>query len=107
MIVNNPISIQGEITRAVDLATLKQNDDNKAAFVQLDIQKERDGQETIRAKRVLDKDDLENDGERHDAKEKGKNEYMGDGGKNRRKQDGVFLRKGPDNTLVKGFDARI
>jgi hypothetical protein len=107
MIINNPISIQGEITRAVDLATLKQNDDNKAAFVQLDIQKERDTQETTRAKRVMDKEDTDNEGERHDAKEKGKNEYMGDGGKGRKKQEGVFLRKGPDNTLVKGFDARI
>jgi hypothetical protein len=108
MLINNPISVQGQIVRAQDIATLKHNDDSRAAINQIDVQKMRDNQEDVRAKQVLQKDDTENEGERHDAKEKGKGQYFGDGGRGRKKQpDGTVVTKGPNNTVIQGFDIKV
>jgi hypothetical protein len=108
MIINNPISVQGEIVRAQDLAAIKHGEDSRAAITQMDVQKMRENQEDVRAKQVLQKDDTENEQERHDAKEKGKNQYAGDGGRGRKKQnDGTVLVKGPNNTVIQGFDIKV
>jgi hypothetical protein len=108
MIINNPISVQGEIVRAQDLAAIKHSEDSRAAITQMDVQKMRDNQEDVRAKQVLKKDDTENEQERHDAKEKGKGQYFGDGGRGRKKQnEGVVLRKGPNNAIIQGFDIKV
>jgi hypothetical protein len=107
MIINNPISIQGQITRATDLSIIKQNEDNRGFVEQLNIQKVKEDDADTKSKQVLEKDDVENDGQRHDAKEKGKNQYFGDGGKGRKKTDGVIIKKGPGNTVIKGFDIKV
>jgi hypothetical protein len=107
MIINNPISVIGQTTRAQDLSTIKHNEDSRAAITQMNVQKQRDFQEDLKAKQVQEKEDTENEGERHDAKEKGKNQYAGDGGKDRKKPDGLILKKGPGNTIVQGFDIKI
>jgi hypothetical protein len=107
MIINNPVSIMGQNTRAQDFSTIKHNEDHKAAIIQQNVQKQRDIQEEQRAKQVHDKEDTENEGKRHDAKEKGSNEYAGDGGKGRKKHDGFVLKKGPNNTIIKSFDIKV
>ena len=107
MLVNNPISIQGQITRAQDLSMIKQNADNRVAFEQIDIQKQQEDQTENRARQVRQKDDTESASDRHDAREKGSNEYSGDGGQNRKKRDGTVVRKGPGNTEIIGFDIKV
>lgn len=56
------------------------------------------------AQRVNEREKTENRGKKHDAKEKGSNEYYGDGGRNRKQEkkesDGKVLLKG-----VNTFDA--
>jgi len=107
MLINNPIAVQGQITRAQDLSIIKQNEANRGFVEQLNIQKTKENDEETKSKQVLEKDDVENNGQRHDAKEKGKNQYFGDGGKGRKKNDGVIVKKGPGNTLITGFDIKV
>lgn len=107
MIINNPISIQGQITRAQDFSIIKQNEDNRGFVEQLNIQKQKEDETETKSKQVQEKDAAENDGQRHDAKEKGKNQYFGDGGKGRKKPNGIIIKKGPNNTEIKGFDIKI
>ena len=108
MIINNPVAIQAPIVRSQDLSIIRQNEDNRGFVEQLNIQKVKEDEAETKSKQVLEKEDVENDGSRHDAKEKGKNQYFGDGGKDRKdKKDGVILKKGPNNTVIKGFDIKI
>ena len=107
MIINNPVAVQGQITRSNDMSIIRQNEMNRGFTEQFNIQKVKEDEAETKAKQVQNKDDLDNDGQRHDAKEKGKNQYMGDGGKGRKKTDGVIIKKGPGNTLVKGFDIKV
>ena len=107
MIVNNPIAVQGQVTRSQDLSIIKHNEDNRGLVEQMNIQKTKENDAETKSKQVLDKDDVGNDGQRHDAKEKGKNQYFGDGGKGRKKNDGVIIKKGPNNTVIKSFDIKV
>ncbi|MCL2254761.1 MAG: hypothetical protein FWC09_09990 [Lachnospiraceae bacterium] len=108
MIINNPISIQGQVTRAVDFSPIKHNEDNRGFVDQLNIQKIKDDHEEAKAKQVGKKDETENQGERHDAKEKGKNEYYGNGGRGRGKNsDGVIIKKSTANKEIRSIDFKI
>ncbi|MDR2547132.1 MAG: hypothetical protein LBC96_06425 [Lachnospiraceae bacterium] len=110
MLVNNPISIQGQITRAQDFSTIKQNEDNRGAVAQLNITRSMDDQNENKAKQVQQKEDMENSNQRHDAKEKGSNQYFGDGGKSRNgrgRKDGIIIRKSPYNTEITGIDIKV
>lgn len=105
--VINPISVQGEITRAQDLSTIKHNEDNKGMMQQLNIQRQHENQVDTRARQVQRKDDPENEGKKHDAKEKGNGQYAGDGG-GKRKKDGAGNTDG--KVVIKGknsFDIKI
>ena len=107
MLVNNPIAIQGQITRSQDLTIIKQNEANRGFVEQQNIQKVKEDEVETKSKQVLEKEDANNDGQRHDAKEKGKNQYFGDGGKGRKKTDGTIVKKGPNNTVIKSFDIKV
>ncbi|MCL2719170.1 MAG: hypothetical protein FWE14_10380 [Lachnospiraceae bacterium] len=107
MIINNPISVQGQITRATDLSIIKQNEANRGFVEQLNIQKVKEDDVETKSKQVSEKEDTDNEGQRHDAKDKGKNQYFGNGGKGRKKPDGVIIKKGPGNTEIKSFDIKI
>lgn len=105
--VINPISVQGEITRAQDLSVIKHNQDNKAAVEQLNIQKQQENQVETKARQVQHKEDTENEGKKYDAKEKGNNQYAGDGGRQRKKEQGE---KSDGKVVLKGqssFDIKI
>ncbi len=84
--VINPIAVQGEITRAHDLTTIKHNEDNKGMVDQLNILKQHENQVDNKAHQVQKKDDADNGEQKYDAKEKGNNQYSGDGGKRQKKE---------------------
>ena len=83
------------IPRTQDYTTMKQNEDNKGAFQQMTLGEHAQKQSEQRTREV-----------QYDAKEKGKNEYAGNGGKHRKKEnsekDGVVVTK-----QHQGFDIKI
>ncbi len=91
------------VTRSQDYTTVKHNEDNKGFVDQTNFsqQVQKNTQQQIR--QVHDSDDAEWHQQNPDAKEKGRNEYQGDGGR-RRKQGNT------DRVVVKGrggFDIKI
>lgn len=99
------ISLQGQITRAQDFSTLKQNEDNKVVVDQGNFQTHFNKEVHQNLNRVRQSDNTENQGKKFDAKEKGNGEYSGDGGKRRRQQekDGHVQQQG----VYRGFDMKI
>lgn len=81
------ISLQGQITRAQDFSTQKQNEDNKVAVDQGNFQSQFNKEVNHNLNRVHQSDNTENQGKKFDAKEKGKGEYSGDGGRRRKQQE--------------------
>ncbi|MBE5963714.1 MAG: hypothetical protein E7252_02070 [Lachnospira sp.] len=83
------------LQRSFDVAAIKQHEDNRAAFAQVNAQGKVDKKAENMLKRVNQKDEASgNKEEKHDAKEKGKNEYVylysdkKDG-----EEDGVVIKK--------------
>lgn len=94
------------ISRAQDYTTMKHNEDAKAFVDQTNIghQAQRTAQQ--RATTVVDSENPEWQNKRHDAREKGSNEYAGDGGSRRNKGK----REEADRVVVKGrggFDMKV
>lgn len=98
------VELQGQITRAQDFTTIKHNEDTKGMVDQTNFGQQMTKQVEKQAQRVNERDKAENRQKKHDAKEKGSNEYYGDGGRNRKQEkkesDGKVLLKG-----VNTFDA--
>ncbi len=93
------------ISRAQDYTTIKHNEDAKPFVDQTNISQQTDKAIDKRAKTVTDSQNSEWQNKRHDAREKGSNEYFGDGGKKRNRQDNET-----DRVVVKGrggFDMKI
>lgn len=90
--------MQGQITRAHDYTTIKHNDDTKGMVEQAHFGQQLTKQVEKQVKRVNQGDKPEYHERKFDAKDKGSNEYRGDGGKNRkgakREADGKVLLKG-------------
>lgn len=92
------------IGRAQDYTTIKHNEDNKSMIDQTNLGQQQQRTEENRAKSVTDGQNADWHNNRQDAREKGKNEYAGDGGKNRNKNQTA------DRVVVKGrgsFDMKI
>ncbi len=100
------ISLQGQVTRAQDFSTIKQNEDNKVMVDQGNFQSHFNKEVKQNLSRVHQSDDTENPNKKYDAKEKGNGQYSGDGGKNRKKQenDGAVKKQ---TKLQHSFDMRI
>lgn len=100
------VEIQGQVTRAQDFTTLKQNEDNKGLVDQSNFQRQFDRNVENKLNQVQRGEHTENEGRRFDAKNKGNGSYSGDGGKRRRKEekktDGKVIVKG-----TSGFDIKI
>ncbi len=100
------IEIQGQVTRAQDFTTLKQNEDNKAMIDQSNLQRQFDQNVDNKLRQVQQSERTEKEAKKFDAKEKGNGSYAGDGGKNRKQEekekDGKVILKGQ-----KGFDIKI
>ena len=99
------VEMQGQITRAQDFTTVKHNEDTKGLVDQSNFGQQMTRQVERKAQRVNERERTENRQKKFDAKEKGSNEYHGDGGRNRKKPqrdpDGKVLLKG-----VSTFDAQ-
>ncbi len=93
------------LTRTQDYTTIKHNEDNKAFVNQTTIgqQMQKDTDQHIREVHSSDNTDWHN--KKFDAKEKGSNEYAGNGGKKRHSQ-----KEKQEQVVVKGqqgFDMKI
>ena len=77
----SPIDLGNAMTRTQDYATIKQNEDNKGFVDQSNFQSNLKKEVDNRLNQVQRKDGTEFNNKKFDAKEKGSNEYFGDGGK--------------------------
>lgn len=92
------------LTRTQDYTAIKQNEDNKPFVNQTTIGQQVQKDTEQRMKEVRSSDNADWHSKKFDAKDKGANEYSGDGGK-KRQQDGKH-----EQVVVKGhqgFDMRI
>lgn len=100
-----PVELNGALQRVQDIATIKQNQDNKAIVNQSAFQDTFSKEIEDHSTRVTDPDETSKEQRKFDAKDKGDNEYSGEGGK----------RKNPkppkERMIIKGqsggFDIKI
>ena len=103
----NPIEFHGTITRAQDMTTMKHNEDQKGMLNQSNFQVKMEKQAEHQLSMVRNSDNADKKKDQTDAKEKGNGQYVGDGGKNRKKNDAISEK---DRVLRKGnshFDISI
>ncbi len=95
--------MQGQITRAQDFTSIKHNEDAKGLVDQANFGQQMTRQVDRQVNRVNQGDQPDYHEGNNDAKEKGSNEYSGDGGRKRKRleenPDGKVLMKKAD-----GFD---
>ncbi len=99
------VELNGVISRTQDYSTIKQNEDNRGAVNQQNFQNQFEKQLDIRHTQVVQKDDLRKQEKKFDAKDKGDNEYYGDGGRKKKKEENAN-----GKVIVKGrtsFDIKI
>lgn len=95
------------ISRAQDYSTIKQNEDNKAFVDQTNSQFQVQKNERQKNREVHSSDDVQWHESKPDAREKGKSEYYGDGGKHRKEQE---KEQAKERVLIKGqggFDIKV
>lgn len=100
-----PVVLTGMDMRTQDFSTIKHNEDNKSALQQQNVQVEFEKTLDQNLSRVRGQDQMRREEKGFDARNKGSNEYSGDGGKKRRKPgfDGKVSVKGPSQ----GFDFKV
>lgn len=101
----SPLVFNGSVTRMQDVTQIKQNEDMKGMVDQTNFQNTFHKQIDNKLKQVHHSDNAENRQKKFDAKDKGDNEYSGDGGKNRQKEqssDGKVIAK-----VRSGFDMKV
>ncbi|MCR5032048.1 MAG: hypothetical protein K6A92_04225 [Lachnospiraceae bacterium] len=108
----NPIELNGTISRLQDYSSMKQNEDQKGALLQNALEQEQQKEEAVTLEIVHNKEDVDNEGKRPDAKEKGNGEYSGDGGqkrhgKDKEKEEEVHKSKDGKKILMGSFDIKI
>jgi hypothetical protein len=92
------------LTRTQDYSTIKHNEDNKGFVNQANIGQQIQKDTEQRAKEVHSGDNVDWHERKFDAKDKGDNEYSGDGGQ-RRKREGKT-----EQVIInghRGFDIKI
>ncbi len=101
----SPILTQGTIARAQDFTTIKHNEDQKGLIDQSNFQQQFKKEINERPHQVNRQDNAESQNRKFDAKEKGDNQYSGDGGRRRRdsaEEQGRVVVKGRSS-----FDMKI
>lgn len=81
----NPINI-ATMARTQDFSTIKHNEDNRAAMTQIVMNTQEDKDARMRSGQVVKKEEAGWHQKKFDAREKGDNQYSGDGGKKRREE---------------------
>lgn len=99
------VEMQGQITRAQDFTTIKHNEDTRGMVEQANVGQQMTRQVDRQVNRVNKGDQPEYHERKFDAKDKGSNEYYGDGGKDRKEKqkqeaDGKVLLKGIGNADI-------
>lgn len=101
------VEMQGQITRAQDFTSIKHNDDNKGMVEQANFGQQMTKQIEKQVKRVNEGKQPEYHERKFDAKDKGSNEYRGDGGQSRREKkeenpepDGKVIMKKLDKYIL-------
>ena len=82
-----PIELNMMIGRAQDVSAIKQNEDIRPMTEQAAFQSQMEKVEKEQAGQVRRSEETDTRQRRQDASEKGKNEYFGDGGRRRRKEE--------------------
>lgn len=100
----SPIMLNGSIQQTDNVLNDQTRQAERGVVDQGNIQIEKDKKEETQAHQVMEADETVFKDERFDAKEKGKNSYSGDGGRNRRRKndEGRVVTK-PEG----GFDIKI
>ena len=101
----SPLLFNASVSRMQDVSSIKHNEDAKSMVDQTNFQNTFNREIDSKVNQVHHSDDIENRQQKHDAKEKGKNQYTGDGGKKRdlkKPQDGRVIAKSTG-----GFDMKI
>lgn len=95
------IELQGQISRAQDFTTIKHNEDMRGTVEQSNVSAQFAKIVEEHVTKVNRGDQPEYHNKKFDAKDKGSNEYSGDGGQKRKKEqkeaDGKVLIKGVGN----------
>lgn len=102
-----PVTIHGVIQRADDVGALKHQEDAKPMVDQQNIQAHMKNEQMKQLKSVRHASDSENHQKKYDAKEKGSNEYQGQGQQKKKKKsnekDGSVVLKAENSH----FDMKI
>lgn len=72
------------IARVQDFSTIKQNEDNKGYINQVNIGQDMEEDNQQKARQVRSGEEADWKNKKQDAREKGSNEYRGDGGRRRK-----------------------
>lgn len=101
----SPLLNSGAIARTQDYTAIKQNEDQKGLVDQTNFGQQFKKEVNSRPHQVNRQDNADFHNRKFDAKDKGDNQYSGDGGKKRHKQEeelGKVIIKGRS-----GFDMKI
>ena len=82
-----PLELSGVLQRTQDIATIRHNEEHKGQVDQNNFADRLSKEVNDRANTVKSTTETLNDQKKFDAKEKGSNEYTGDGGKRRKDED--------------------
>ena len=99
------VELNSAMTRIQDFTTIRHNEDQRGMVQQNQIQQQFSKQLDTHIRHVAKSEQSEYQNKKFDAKEKGSNQYSGDGGKHRKKDrgsDGKYYR-----TSETGFDVKI
>lgn len=100
----SPIEANGIVSRTQDISQIRQNEENRNVINQNHYQDRFEQEKDQMLKTVRDANYDNQTDTRHDASEKGKNEYLSNGQKKKKKkpEDGKVVLKQPG-----GFDVKI
>lgn len=90
------VEMQGQITRAQDFTSIKHNEDTRPMVEQANFGEQMTKQVERQVNRVNQGQQPDYHEGNFDAKDKGKNEYHGDGGRSRKKK----LEENPDGKVL-------
>ena len=102
----NPVDWNNAMTRTQDYNTIKHNEDTKGFVDQSNFQTSLKKEVDNKLSQVHKKDDTEYNQKKFDAKDKGQNEYSGNGGSKRKSDDNNHKQDGLKGS-ISHFDVQI
>lgn len=101
-----PVEFSGVVQRSQDISTVKQNEDNKSALQQQNVQTQFAKDTTHHMQQVRHANDSDNPEQKFDAREKGSNKYENRRNKKKKadeKESGKVTKK----AVSGGFDMKV